>query len=473
MIVEREIFMKKAVLLSILGAVLYILLGAIAPFAVQPTVSPETVSSVRDTDFYGDTPCDERVMLVSDNGDALAERIRLISQAQERIILSTFDFRSDESGKQVLAALHNAVKRGVQVQVLVDGNAAAMYLTGNPWFRALSAMTGAEIRIYNPLNPLTPWKIMGRLHDKYLIADDTAYILGGRNTYDYFLGDQPGYKNLDLDLLVWGGGASHIQLTGYFEDIWASPLCHIYHNDPNGLQDFSVSRAAGELDALYTAMMQEHPDWFAACDYEAKTMPANKIQLVTNPIHCYAKEPLVFYTVTQLMQQGRENVYFHTPYIIANKWMTGRLADICAAVPQVAMMTNAPANNANPFGAMDYLRHKEEILETGVTILEYDGGASYHGKCFAVDDRLSGIGSFNWDMRSTYLDTEMMLIVDSGELNTALRTYMEGFEEHSLAVVDADNAIAPPGHSQQEMPFLQNVILGFLQIFGSWARFLF
>ena len=36
---------------------------------------------------------------------------------------------------------------------------------------------------------------MGRLHDKYLIVDDTAYIVGGRNTYDYFLGEGTGYIN--------------------------------------------------------------------------------------------------------------------------------------------------------------------------------------------------------------------------------------------------------------------------------------
>ena len=30
----------------------------------------------------------------------------------------------------------------------------------------------------------------------------TSYILGGRNTYNYFLGDFPGHKNYDRDVLV-------------------------------------------------------------------------------------------------------------------------------------------------------------------------------------------------------------------------------------------------------------------------------
>jgi len=42
---------------------------------------------------------------------------------------------------------------------------------------------------------------MGRMHDKYLIADGKTYILGGRNTYNYFLGEFPGHKNYDRDVL--------------------------------------------------------------------------------------------------------------------------------------------------------------------------------------------------------------------------------------------------------------------------------
>ena len=49
--------------------------------------------------------------------------------------------------------------------------------------------------------------------------------------------------------------------------------------------------------------------------------------------------------------------------------------------------------------------------------MEYDAGVSYHGKCFTIGDRLTGIGSFNWDMRSAYIDTELMLVIDSKSLN--------------------------------------------------------
>ena len=48
-----------------------------------------------------------------------------------------------------------------------------------------------------------------------------------------------------------------------------------------------------------------------------------------------------------------------------------------------------------------------------------------HTKSILIDDRLSLIGSFNWDMRSAYLDTELMLLVDCPALNAALREQTE------------------------------------------------
>ena len=73
---------------------------------------------------------------------------------------------------------------------------------------------------------------MGRLHDKYLIVDDVGYILGGRNTFDYFLGDQPGYKNYDWDVFVYtqeskGDRTSLNQVEEYFTSVWERPECKV------------------------------------------------------------------------------------------------------------------------------------------------------------------------------------------------------------------------------------------------------
>ena len=48
-------------------------------------------------------------------------------------------------------------------------------------------------------------------------------------------------------------------------------------------------------------------------------------------------------------------------------------------------------------------------------------GQSLHTKTILIGDDLSIVGSFNADMRSAYLDTELMLVIESEEVNAALR----------------------------------------------------
>ena len=175
------------------------------------------------------------------------------------------------------------------MSLLVDGLAYATGILGNPWFQALTREENVELKVYNPLNPLKPWNLMGRLHDKYLIADRTAYILGGRNCYDFFLGDHDGYKNYDWDVLVCCEDAEAFpsldQLLEYFRSVWALDECHAVASRKEGKQE--------ELLALYSRMQEEHADWFRPVDYKELTVPARRIRLVSNPIGPQVKEPLV------------------------------------------------------------------------------------------------------------------------------------------------------------------------------------
>lgn len=471
--------MKKAgkfAVIVVIAIVLYVVLGAILPFVRQPGISEETKKAAGQKTFFGEGFSGERVCILSDNGEALAERIRLISQAEHRIALSTFDFQSMESGKDLLAALCAAAERGVIVEVLVDGVSGLVRMEGDPYFKALSGLENAQIKIYNPINPMVPWRLMGRLHDKYLMVDDTAYVMGGRNNYDFFLGDYGGHINYDWDVLIYnsgdGMGESMEQLERYFESVWELPLCRLYHDGEKELEKPAVRKAARELEQRYISMQKQHSDWFERCDYLEKTMPVHHIELISGMTDCYAKEPVVFYEMTELMGQAKEEVCFHTPYIICDDWMMERLEKICENVPRVVMMTNSVANNGNPFGAMDYQKNREKILDTGLEILEYDGGVSYHGKCFVMDDRITGIGSFNWDMRSAYIDTELMLVIDSEEVNAGMRSEMKKYEEKALTVIDAQSSVAPEGMTPQKLSLLNRIIYAVMRIVGGWVRFL-
>lgn len=456
--------------------IVVIIAVVLIPYLKHPKITEETKKNFSAEKFYGESASGERAKIIPENGEALEERIRMISQAKEEIILSTYDIKADISGKQVLAALLDAADRGVKVSIVTDGVPYVTSIWGNPYFLALAGQENVEIKIYNPLHFWQPWKLMGRLHDKYLIVDRSMYILGGRNTYDFFLGDQPGYQNYDWDILVCvpegKKDTSLEQVRDYFSSVWKISDCKLYGKSPIWKWNPSVKTAEGELRRRYKEIAKEHPDWIMEKDYTEETVEVKKMTLLSNPTHVYAKEPVVFYEMTELMKQADHEVLFHTPYIICNDWMMRQLVEVCEGEKEIRMMTNSVANNGNPFGAMDYRRNRGEIIDTGVQIMEYDDGVSYHGKCFTIDGRLTGIGSFNWDMRSAYLDTELMLVADSEELTRQMNQAMAKYEEKALKVVDESQYDLKEGQKPRKLSDKKAFRIKVLDIFGSWARFL-
>ena len=111
----------------------------------------------------------------------------------------------------------------------------------------------------------------------------------------------------------------------------------------------------------------------------------------------------------------------YTPYVILSDEMMEDLSAVAADSSSFTLVLNDVTSGANPFGCVDYLNQKDHILSAGITVGEYLGDQSLHTKNVLIDDRLCLVGSFNFDMRSAYLDTELMLVIDSPDLNAQLR----------------------------------------------------
>ncbi|MDY4954704.1 MAG: phospholipase D family protein, partial [Candidatus Onthomonas sp.] len=126
------------ILLLCLAFLAYVLIGAIAPFTTQPQVSAATREAFSAGDYYGTGEGPDRARVVDDNQEALELRLQMIMHARKRVILSTFDFRHDEAGLDMLAALLDAADRGVEVELFVDGFNAMLQMERNNYFYALS-----------------------------------------------------------------------------------------------------------------------------------------------------------------------------------------------------------------------------------------------------------------------------------------------------------------------------------------------
>lgn len=472
---NRKYFRIRYLFIGVAAFIAYILFGVIISYIRQPKVSREYKESFSPRNCYSDEASGERACVIEDNEEALEARLKMIAQAKERIILSTFDFHSDKSGKDVIAALIDAARRDVQVKVLVDGFSALQHMDGSEYFYALSAEKNVEIRIYNRINLLKPWKSMGRLHDKYLIADDNLYMLGGRNTYDYFLGDN-GYKNYDRDVLVYTEKTENEknslhQLEAYFDAVWNLEACKDFGKDSWRIKKQDIGRAAREMEKRFQNLLKNNPEIKVRPDYRAMSFETDKITLLSNPTHVYSKEPTLFYALIQLMKSTDKEITIHTPYIICNDWMYDSFTSVCESNEKVTLMTNSVANNGNPFGASDYQKNKEKLLETGLEIHEYEGGVSYHGKSITIGDELAIVGSFNMDMRSAYLDTELMLVIDSKAVTSQLKGYMESYEAESVQALPGGTYKIPEGVARQEISKKRGQRVKLLTLLN-WFRFL-
>lgn len=412
---------KKRILLGILIFLLLYIAALTIPYLSHRKVSDAFKKQFAGKSFRSDTTGNERTAYITDNTEALIYRLKMIDDAREEIILSTFDFNSDKSGKDIMSALLRAAERGVKVRVIDDGINGFLDLHGNPYFQAFVSHENISLKLYNPINLLKPWKLQARLHDKYLIVDNSMYLLGGRNTTNLFLGDYSSHKNIDRELFVYettsDSDSSLSQLRQYFESVWELEACQNYVCKK---ETKKVQEAYHALDTRYQNMQKLYPSITDEWDWASLTMATNKITLLSNPIAPENKEPHMWYALSELMKQG-ENVSVYTPYIICGKEMYADLKTICENTSQVNILTNDVSSGANPWGCTDYLNQKDKIRQTGVTVYEYLGAHSSHTKAVLIDDDMTILGSYNLDMRSTYQDTELMLAVDSPELNALVQ----------------------------------------------------
>lgn len=425
------------IFLHILKIVLKVLFWYILLFAlITPLLRPASTGKEDSKNVLAGTAYGERIRCIDDNKEALVRRLQMIHDARSEIILSTFDFHIDSSGTQVLAALYGAAERGVHVRILVDGISELLQLCHNEYFRTFAAHENVEVKAYSKLNVLMPWRFNYRLHDKYLIADDDLYIMGGRNTYDLFLGNYSDSKNQDRDILVYEGAAGNGDtsldlLHAYFEEMWENRDCSRCRWR---VSDEKREACQKDLSDIESRQPDEFADLRKTPDWAGLTESTSSLTLLVNPKRAFISEPTVWNNLCSYMRDGK-NILIETPYIICSNEMYRDFTEVCDAAYSVNIITNAVESGANPFGCTDYLNQKGRIIRCGTGVYEYLGAHSMHTKTILIDDDTAIVGSFNMDERSAYLDTEMMMVIKGcPEVCEHLREESREMEKKSLYV---------------------------------------
>lgn len=453
---------KVAGCIFLLFAVSVVLVNLVQP-AIQKKVGPEYKNYISELKNQEKAVCTERVMCIEDNEEALLWRLRMIGAAEKRIVLSTFDLRTDRSSLDVMAALYDAAERGVEVKLLIDGIYQPVYLRDNTSFYALCAHENVEARIYNPVNLYNIYNLNYRMHDKYIMVDDSMYLLGGRNTSNTFLGKMHGGSNIDRELLVYhagdGKGESFRQLEEYFEQIWEEECVQ---RAESAQKQENIEEEYKMFRQRYQQLLEKQEAISCYDEWYDSAFAVEGITLLANETHAGNKEPRVLYALEQL-SAGAESILIQSPYAICNDEMYSVLRNMSKDA-EVKLYLNAVERGSNPWGCTDYLNHKKKLLETGTDVYEVMNEYAVHTKTVLIGDNISVIGSYNLDMRSTYLDTELMLVVESERLNGDIRETIENYEEKSIEVLADGTETAGDLYQERELTAAKKVFYGILRV---------
>ena len=316
-----------------------------------------------------------RLTILAEGPARLAALVALIDGATSELRLLYYIVAPDASGRRVRDAAIEACRRGVRVTLLIDGFGSAD--ADDHFFAPLVAAGGRVIRFL----PRVGRRYLLRNHQKLALADATHALIGGFNIEDDYFADGGETMWRDLGLAVEGPAATH--LAPYFDALadWAAaerPAMRTL----NRLIDRS-SQPHGRLRWLMGGPTPHLSPWAHAL--RADIRRARRLDMIA-----------AYFTPGPRLRRG-----------------IGMLARRGAA----RIVTAAKSDNSTTIAAA---RHTyAQLLRRGVRVFEYQP-ERLHTKLYVADDA-GYVGSANCDMRSLFLNLEIMLRVEDAGFARALR----------------------------------------------------
>jgi putative cardiolipin synthase len=120
---------------------------------------------------------------------------------------------------------------------------------------------------------------------------------------------------------------------------------------------------------------------------------------------------------------------------------------------EIVVITNSLAANNHSIVHSGYAPWRKKLLEIGVQLFETRpdaqatgvdksgmarSGGTLHTKAFVVDRQIFYLGSFNWDPRSAYINTEMGLILNSPKFGDLAGRRMDAVLPYNTYRLDVD-----------------------------------
>ncbi len=333
-----------------------------------------------------------RLTPLTEGPELLDALVRLIDGAKRSVRLLYYTFLPDAAGEQVKQALLRAAERGIAVTLLIDGFGSSSAPQG--FFTDLSRSKAKFCRF----NPSYGRRYLLRNHQKLALVDgeterSTALIGGFNIGKDYFATAETGAWR-DIGLIVEGPAAA--RLVPYFDSLmtWSSSQKSTMRTLHRLIRKYSES--SGRLQWQLGGPTPRLSPW--------------GVSTCRDLVHSRDVEIIAAYFAPSWGLIKR----------IARVGKRGRARLITAAKSD-----NNATIAAARFTYRGLIRRRVEVYEYLATKL--------HTKLIVLDDVVH-IGSANLDIRSLFLNMELMLRIDDRKFAKMMRDYFESELRSSVAI---------------------------------------
>ena len=417
--------------------------------------------------------------------EAIAARLQLIDKAEKTLDLQYYIWDNDTIGSLALYKIIQAADRGVKVRLLIDDNNSkameAIYL-------ALDQHQNIDVKLFNPyrFRRIRPMEMIidlkrvnRRMHNKTFTADNQITLIGGRNMSNQYYNVSESYQFSDVDVMMAGQAVDDI--THSFDEYWnhnyAYPVRQIVNHRHYTLRYEGLKQ---QLTTFYEkASIQNYLDlsnrthdfdnWLND-NIQLDWVKAQVIKDSPEKIKSNAKkEEYLNFQLVQRLEKPEKSVDIISAYFVPEKNGEQHLSQLAQNGIKVRVLTNSFKANDVALVHAFYSRYRKDLLKNGVQLYEFLPAipeefqnknnkeiskqmkvslkglsrSSLHAKMMALDDKQVFIGSFNFDPRSSNLNTEIGVILDSKPLADAVHSTMdENLRKYAYKLVlDSKNRI--------------------------------
>ncbi|MGZ9899341.1 phospholipase D family protein [Shewanella gaetbuli] len=421
-----------------LVTIIFVLTGCASP---SPTVPEEFEANYQTSQF------EAKAYLIPTAPEAFARRVELVRKAQSTIDMTYFSWNGDTLGLMLVDELKQAADRGVKIRLTLDD----LLVFNEKWLADLDAHSNVQVRIFNPFNSRKMgWvgraadfqmhqdQLDNRLHEKYFNVDNQQLILGGRNIGDEYFGYSKDANFYDMDVLFQG--AVIAPFADNYEVIWQSDVVTPIAE----LISIKQPQEYINLNKAYAKAKKQQPEIIADIEQTIALMPTvefidvtvtpvfDSLQKLQNSLPYFRQRAEI--AINKEIKTAKKAV-ISTPYVVPTNGEFVVLDKLTRNGAKVQLITNSSASNDSLFIPAYYEKHRQTLLDMGIELYEYKDEAKnddhfyhaatyYHNKTIILDDKLSYIGSSNFDPRSDFLNVEFGLFVHSEAFAAKVEDYL-------------------------------------------------